>query len=173
MDGWRFCPRCGTRLIERELGGLRRQACADGHCGFVRWNNPAPVVAALVDYEGKVVLARNRAWPEKMFGLVTGFLERDESPEQAAAREVKEELNLEALKVQLIGNYAFPRRHEIILAYQVVAAGEIALNEELAEYRLIAPEKLRPWSFGTGLAIADWLRSRGIDPVVVPGKELD
>jgi hypothetical protein len=41
-----------------------------------------------------------------------------------------------------------------------VTSGEIVLNEELAEFRLIAPEKLRPWDFGTGLAVRDWLARR-------------
>ncbi len=36
---------------------------------------PIPVVAAIVELDGMVILARNRLWPEKMFGLVTGFLE--------------------------------------------------------------------------------------------------
>jgi len=40
------------------------------------------------------------------------------------------------------------------------AAGTVRLNEELAAYRRIAPEKLRPWEFGTGLAVADWLARR-------------
>mgnify|MGYP000028083238 CR=1 FL=1 len=38
--------------------------------------------------------------------------------------------------------------------------GEITLNEELAEYRLIAPEKLKAWDYGTGLAVRDWLARR-------------
>jgi len=25
----------------------------------------------------------------------------------------------------------------------------------------VPPEKLRPWSFGTGLAVRDWLAARG------------
>lgn len=137
-----------------------RPVCPENGCAFVHWDNPAPVVAALVERDGLIVLARNHAWPEKMFGLVTGFLERDESPEDAVRREVKEELALDSLDVALIGNYAFARKHEIILAYHVVASGEIALNEELADYRLIPPEKLRPWDFGTGLAIRDWLARR-------------
>ena len=41
-----------------------------------------------------------------------------------------------------------------------MAEGEIALSEELAEFRLIAPEKLRPWDSGTGMAIRDWLAKR-------------
>jgi NADH pyrophosphatase NudC (nudix superfamily) len=127
----------------------------------VFWDNPLPVVAALVELGGQVVLARNGSWPEKMFGIITGFLERDETPEEAVAREVKEELDLDTLATSLIGIYPFQRKNEVIIAYHVAASGVITLNEELAEFRLVAPEKLRPWDFGTGLAIRDWLqRSR-------------
>jgi NADH pyrophosphatase NudC (nudix superfamily) len=134
-------------------------ACASG-CGHVEWGNPLPVVAALVELEGRIVLARNHAWAEGVFGLVTGFLEAGESPEAAVAREVAEELGLMTSGVSLIGVYPFERKNEIIIAYHVKTSGEIVLNEELAEYRLIAPEKLRPWDFGTGLAVRDWLARR-------------
>jgi NAD+ diphosphatase len=170
MNGLRFCPRCGCALEMREIGGQGRLGCAHAACGYVHWDNPVPVVAALVERGGMVVLARNHAWPPKMFGLITGFLERDESPEAAVVREVKEELDLDAGGVSLIGNYAFPRKNEIILAYHVIATGEVSLNEELAEFRLIPPEKLRPWPFGTGLALRDWLAARGIFPVMAETK---
>jgi hypothetical protein len=38
--------------------------------------------------------------------------------------------------------------------------GEITLGEELEEMRSIPPEKLRPWQFGTGPAVQDWLDRR-------------
>ena len=126
----------------------------------MHWDNPAPVVAALVECGGMIVLARNHAWPEKTFGLITGFLECDEAPEQAVVREVKEELDLDATAVELIGVYPFARKHEVIVAYHVVATGEIRLNEELAEVRLIALDKLRAWDSGTGFAVRDWLQRR-------------
>jgi NADH pyrophosphatase NudC (nudix superfamily) len=158
----RFCPRCSVPLAERELEGRARLACPAPACDYVFWDNPVPVVAGLVEYEGRIVLARNRAWPEKTFGVITGFLERDETPEEAVAREVKEELNLDTVSAHLIGVYSFRRKNELIIAYHVPARGTIRLNEELAEFRLIAPEKLRPWDFGTGLAVRDWLRARAI-----------
>jgi len=164
-NGFNYCPRCAAFLETLDLGGLPRRACTKPECGFVHWDNPAPVVAALVERDGLIVLARNHAWPEKKFGLITGFLERDESPQQAAAREVKEELDLDAGAVTLIGVYPFQRKHEVIMAYHVEAAGEIRLNEELAEFRLIEPARLRPWDFGTGLAIADWLRTKGVSAI--------
>jgi NADH pyrophosphatase NudC (nudix superfamily) len=162
---FRYCPACGSPLQVYPLAGRERQACPDPACGWVHWDNPVPVVAALIqcmDREGAVLLARNHAWVEGKFGLVTGFLERDESPEEAVAREVKEETDLDAGRLDLIGAYPFPRKNEVILAYHVEAAGQILLNEELAEYRLIPPERLQPWDYGTGLAVAAWLaRWRG------------
>ncbi len=155
-----FCPRCAKSLADRGIAGRARRVCPDAACGYVFWDNPLPVLAGLVERDGLVVLARNHAWPEKMFGLVTGFMERDETPEEGVAREVNEELGLIVSSASLIGIYPFQRKNEIILAYHVVAEGEIVLNEELAEFRLIPPQKLRPWDFGTGLAIRDWLARR-------------
>jgi NAD+ diphosphatase len=97
-----------------------------------------------------------------MFALVTGFLERGETPEEAVAREVREEVNLEAVAVKLIGAYPFARKNEVIIGYHVQARGEIVLNEELAEYRLVAPGNLRPWPQATGLAVRDWMLARGL-----------
>jgi NADH pyrophosphatase NudC (nudix superfamily) len=159
MNVPRFCSACGAGLETLPLAGRLRLVCAAG-CGHVEWGNPLPVVAALVEREGLIVLARNHAWAEGVFGLVTGFLEAGESPEEAVAREVAEELGLVASAISLIGAYPFERKNEVIIAYHVQAAGEIVLNQELAEFRLIAPEKLRPWDFGTGLAVRDWLERR-------------
>jgi NADH pyrophosphatase NudC (nudix superfamily) len=160
LSHYRYCPQCGGELVERNAGGLARPACADDACGFVLWDNPVPVVAALVEHEGRIVLARNVAWPEKAFGLVTGYLERDEAPEDAVAREVAEELGLAAKAVSLIGLYPFPQKNQLLIAYHVVADGQIVLNEELAEFRLIEPERLKAWDFGTGFAVRDWLLAR-------------
>lgn len=159
MSAWRFCPLCGADLQVRVVADLPRLVCG-ADCGFVHWDNPAPVLAALVEYHGRVVLARNQGWAAGAFGLITGFLERDEDPAAGVAREVKEELGLDATAVTLIGVYPFARKHEVIVAYHVRAEGEIRLNEELAEFRLIAPEKLKAWDFGTGLAVSDWLARR-------------
>lgn len=159
-SAWQFCPYCAARLEASHEGGLLRLACHAG-CGFVHWDNPAPVLAALVEYRGSVVLARNQAWAEGAFGLITGFLERGEDPVAGVAREVREELGLDTVAATLIGVYPFARKHELIIAYHLVARGQITLNEEIAEVRLVAPEKLKAWDFGTGLAVSDWLARRG------------
>ena len=163
--GYRYCPKCAAPLVSAVLGERARLTCPTGH--WTHWDNPLPVLAALVEYEDKILLARNAAWPEKTFSLITGFMERDETPEEGVARELKEETNLDAETVALIGVYEFMRKNELIIAYHVQARGEVRLSEELLEYRLVAPEKLRAWRTGTGYAMADWLRSRGFSPEFV------
>ncbi|MGQ0697798.1 MAG: NUDIX domain-containing protein [Panacagrimonas sp.] len=164
---YRFCPQCAQSLESVEMGGAKRQVCVASRCGFVFWDNPTPVVAAIVEHEGKIVLARNAAWPATWYALVTGFLERDEDPEQGVMREVKEELGLDAQSATYVGIYEFRRMNQIIIAYHVPATGTITLNEELVDYRHEAFDQVRYWEAGTGYALRDWLRGKGYDPQVV------
>ncbi|HUJ00809.1 MAG TPA: NUDIX domain-containing protein [Usitatibacter sp.] len=166
LETFTYCPRCGRALRERPIGeasgaAALRPACIE-ECGYVQWRNPVPCVGALVEHEGEIILARNRAWPPEVFALVTGYLEVLEDPPRGVAREVREELGLEVVASELIGNYIFEKKNEVMLCYHVVAKGEIALGAELAEYRRVKPERLRPWKRATGLAVADWMRSRGL-----------
>jgi NAD+ diphosphatase len=156
----RFCPWCGGGLIDKQDSGRIRRACAAPGCGYLHYGNPLPVVAGLVEHEGKVLLVRNQGWPEKWFGLVTGFLEANESPEDGIRRELREELGLEGEVVAPIGVYPFFARNELILAYHLRATGVVQVGEELAGYKAIVPDKLRPWAEGTGQAVADWLARR-------------
>ncbi len=165
----RFCLNCGTALAwlsQDEDGGPKARLRCPA-CGWTHWNNPTPVLAAVVecsDRGGQVLLARNAAWSGRMFALITGFMEAGETPEEGIAREVAEETALVVERLQLIGVYDFQRMNQIIIAYHAVARGEVRLSPELAEYRLFAPQDLRCWRAGTGYALADWLRSRGHEP---------
>ncbi|MDX2286585.1 MAG: NUDIX hydrolase [Bacteroidia bacterium] len=165
MPEYQYCPVCAKPLVLQPRGGRERKACPDPACGFVHWDNPVPVVAAVVERNGAVVLVRSHGWPEGWYGLVTGFLEPGETPEQAVLREVQEELGLAAELGGLIGHYPFARMNQIILAYHVTAhAGSIQLDaEELAACKEVPLERVQPWPMATGIALRDWLRSRGIE----------
>jgi len=157
-----YCPRCAATLETREIDGRERRACAAEGCDYVFWDNPTPVVAAIVEMAGtdEVILVRNKGWPEKWLGLVSGFLERGETPEAAARREVGEELGLTCDETSFLGVYPFFERNELILAYHVMASGAVTMGEELAAHKAIPVARLKPWPFGTGPAVADWLRRR-------------
>lgn len=160
MSRFQFCPQCRKELLPKVMGGRERRVCPDPGCGFVYWDNPTPVVAAIIERDQRVILVRNKGWPEKLLGLAAGFLERDEAPADGVRREVKEELGLDTGEATLVGVYPFAQMHQVILAYHVVAHGEVTLGEELEAYKAIPIPELKPWPFGTGLALRDWLAER-------------
>lgn len=171
MATMNFCPQCGKPLITKFKDDRERILCDDEeNCGFVHWNNPTPVVAAIVEHEGDIILARNAAWPDTWYALITGFLEAGETPEEGILREVKEELNLDGTIVEFIGLYEFHRMNQLLIAYHVKATGTIQLSEELVDYKRKKDHEIQPWASGTGKAVQDWQAKRGIFNEVVDFK---
>lgn len=163
MNKFSYCPMCAEPLVERKANRIE---CAAA-CGFVNYDNPTPVAAVVVEYEGKIVFAHNSAWQRDFYGIITGFVDHREGPEDCAVREVKEELNLDAGPPTLIGVYPFEQLNQIIIGYHVTATGNITLNDELDRYKLVAPRECAAWPTGTGYALRDWLRSQGIEPEMI------
>ncbi|MBM4228529.1 MAG: NUDIX domain-containing protein [Gammaproteobacteria bacterium] len=161
----RFCPQCAQPLRRLELSGKTRDVCMDNRCGFVNWNNPVPVVAGIVEWNDHVILLRNVGWPATWYGLCTGFLEAGEMPEEAVVREVKEETGLDGTLQSYVGMYEFHRRNQLLICYHVtVDSNEVTCPpDEIADHKWIHIEKVQPWTAGTGQALRDWLRSRGIE----------
>ncbi|MBC7359046.1 MAG: NUDIX hydrolase [Desulfacinum sp.] len=158
----KYCPLCASFLEERIIDERPRLACTNPQCDYVHWNNPTPVVAAVVEVNGSVVLVRSKGWPKNFFGVVAGFLEAGETPEQGVLREVREELGLDGRIEDFLGIYSFFEKNQVIFAYHVKADGQVKLGDELAEAKLLAPEKVRPWEAGTGPAVREFLRRRGL-----------
>jgi 8-oxo-dGTP diphosphatase len=91
LAGWRWCPRCGAELEQRES----TVECAA--CGFVHYANPVPAVSAfVVDDEGRLLLARRAREPDAgLWDTPGGFLDDGEEPEAALRRELREEAGVE------------------------------------------------------------------------------
>ncbi|WP_028527137.1 NUDIX domain-containing protein [Runella limosa] len=161
MPTFNFCPQCASPLEVAPVQNHSRLVCA-ARCGFVHWDNPIPVVAAIVEYENDtLILIQNKGWPAEWFGLVSGFLEKGENPDEAVLREVKEELGLDAQLIESLGVFSFNQRNELILAYHVKASGPIVMDpNELEAYKIIPIHEARPWPFGTGIALKKWLKKR-------------
>jgi len=89
------CTVCSARLVRAEVEGRERARCAA--CPFVWYENPAPVAGGIVlDSAGAVLLVRRAFEPHSgAWALPAGFQEHDETPREAAAREVREESGLE------------------------------------------------------------------------------
>lgn len=166
MNAYRFCPQCATalQLIAQPEDGGPKERLRCPACAWTHWNNPTPVLAAVIEYQDRILLARNAAWTHKMYALITGFMEAGESPQEGIAREIGEETNLRAEELDLIGVYDFQRMNQVIIAYHARCTGDVRLSPELVDYKLFEYDQVRCWPAGTGYALADWLRSRGHAP---------
>jgi len=157
-----YCPKCANTLIERPVDGSVRKTCSLPECGFVHWDNPIPGVAGLVQYDNNIILARNTKWPGGLFSIITGFLEKNEMPEAAVARELKEELGLECDVQALIGHYPFPEMNQILIAYWLNGSGNLNLGEEIAETKIVSLDSLKHYDFTplylTEKIVKDWFQ---------------
>jgi NADH pyrophosphatase NudC (nudix superfamily) len=166
VEAFKFCPQCAHPLALigqlEDSGHKERLRCAA--CGFTHWNNPVPVLAAVIEFEGKILLARNAAWTAKAYALITGFMEAAETPQEGITREIGEETSLQVNALNLIGVYDFQRMNQIIIAYHASCSGTVQLSPELVDYRLFRHEDVLCWPAGTGYALADWLTGRGYQP---------
>ena len=156
-----YCPLCASKLSRHRIDDNERLACDSSSCRFVHWNNPIPVVAALVRIADEYILARNATWPAGLFSVLTGFLEEGESPETAVAREVDEELGLEVHEIQFIGHFSFRERNQVIIAFACDANGSLKTSDEISETRSVPSHELAEYDFGplrlTQEIVARWL----------------
>ena len=161
-DPFHFCPKCKSTMAPGKLG---YNSCTSNTCSYVQYENPTPVVAAVVEYgENQVVLGHNKAWPKGWFGLITGFVEKYEDPAHTVVRELKEEIGLDGDIVDFIGHYTFRRMNQLIIAYHLQATGDIVLEDEIDEVKIVPFEKVRYWPAGTGYALRDLLVKKGYSP---------
>lgn len=163
---FKHCPIC---TADMGLGLLGYNYCSAETCDFIQYQNPTPVVAAVVEYgSNQLILAHNVTWPAGWFGLITGFVEKNEHPDYTIVREVKEELGLDCKIESFIGHYKFERMNQLIIAYHVIAERtEIVLDDELDDFRIMPFSKAKYWPAGTGYALRDFLSAKGYHPAML------
>lgn len=123
---FQYCPHCGSKLSLKKEEGRPRLFCPS--CRWINYENPLPCAAALVrSKEGNVLLVQRGVEPGKgQWALPSGFIEIEETPEQACLRELKEETGLEGEIVRLIGVYSQESqlyKKVLIIGYEVEASG--------------------------------------------------
>lgn len=122
-----YCPHCGATMETAEAGGRVREVCPV--CSFIMYRNPVPGAGVLVEMEGGILLVRRRQPPfVDWWALPAGYIEEDESVEQAAVRECKEETGLDIELLELFGVYSFPEgpvQSGIIIFYRARPVGGV------------------------------------------------
>lgn len=121
-----------------------RQVC--GTCGFVNYVNPKIVVGSVVIHDGKILMCRRAIEPRRGFWtLPAGFLEENETVEEGAAREAREEACADIVIDGLLAVYSIPRISQVQLMFRArLLAPTFAAGPESLEVALFAYDEV-PW----------------------------
>ncbi len=144
----KFCPRCGSPRFPAT--GSRSFTCAD--CSFNYWANSSAAVAVLLfNDRGELLLTRRAVEPHKgKLDLPGGFIDPMETAEQAAIREIQEELgiNIHSLKYFC----SFPNEYifsgisvftlDMAFLAQTEQLGEMTAMDDIASFEFIKPAEI-------------------------------
>ena len=97
-----FCSNCGQKNKFGEKEGNKRFYCL--RCHTIHYDNPKPTATLICPKNNSILLVKRAKDPGKgLWGLPGGFIERGETPEAGATRELLEETNLIGMVRQILG----------------------------------------------------------------------
>jgi ADP-ribose pyrophosphatase YjhB (NUDIX family) len=161
-----FCSRCGAPLVFGTVPDEDRERLACSACGHVAYVNPRLVVTTFpITDAGEIVLIRRGIEPGKgSWAQPGGFLEVDETVNQAAIRETFEETGLLVEPGEIVGLYTRLEASVVTIAFEArIVGGTATPTREATEIVAYDPAEI-PWpeiAFSTTLwALRDWLALR-------------
>jgi NAD+ diphosphatase len=78
----------------------------------------------LAEHRGKVLVGRQSRFPARSFSALAGYVEPGESLEEAVARELKEEADVEASNVRYLASQPWPISGALMMACLADAASD-------------------------------------------------
>ncbi|WP_333608405.1 NAD(+) diphosphatase [Arsukibacterium sp.] len=113
MQTHRFCGQCGSamHLVNWELASLCHK------CGHRCYPRIAPCVLVGIRKQQQILLARSSRHKAGFFSILAGFVESAETLEQAAVREVMEEVGIAISNLQYVGSQPWPFPHSLMTGF--------------------------------------------------------
>lgn len=154
----RYCGRCGAAL-EDGAGNAGPRTCAS--CGAVHWRDPKLAAGVLVVRDGRVLLVQRNHEPGLgLWSFPSGFVDRGEVVEEAAAREALEEAGVRVAITRLLGVFSERDHPVVFVMYGGTTSDEPVPGPEALDVGFFAPEGLPPLAFAHDPAIIEaWIDS--------------
>ena len=143
----RYCIRCGSPMERRFIAHEGRERAVCPRCGWVHYPHLKVGAGVLIERDGRLLLLRraHAPWPGA-WNIPAGYVEIDEPPEVAAAREAREETGLEVRILGLLDARFFaddPRGNGLLLVYRAeVVGGQLRAADETDAVGFFSPEEI-------------------------------
>lgn len=143
-----YCQRCGLPTETREIDGRERPVCIA--CGAVTFLDPKLAVAVVIERGDKVLLglrAEGAREPGK-WALPAGFVDRGEVVEDAAIREIAEEVGLIVTLGPVLTVISHPGEPVVLVVYPAITVeGDPVPNDDIARIGWFSPDDLPDLAF--------------------------
>jgi ADP-ribose pyrophosphatase YjhB (NUDIX family) len=146
-----------------------RHVCSQ--CAWIHYLDPKVACGTVAESNGSFALIQRSIDPRKGFwSFPCGFMEIDETTEQAAIRETKEETGLDVELEGHLGTYSYPDNFYggaiVVVVYRArVLGGTLQADDDCCDAKFVSPQEI-PWdrlAFKSSVsALREWLRLKGI-----------
>ena len=151
---FKYCPCCGSENFEQH--NIKSKHCRD--CDFVYYINPSAAVAAFIlNSKNELLVCTRKKEPAKgTFDLPGGFIDYNETAEQAIAREIKEELGGEIVNAEylfslpndyLYSNLTVPTM-DLFYLCKLKDDDDLHPADDVAEFQFMPLATINPEKFG-------------------------
>ena len=157
----RFCQQCGSELVQKQIEGAARPYCE--RCGSPVFFDPKLAAVVLTDMDGKLLMVRRGVEPQMgRWAFPSGYVDRGESVETAARREVLEETGMIVDIDRLLGVYSADGRDVVLVAFAArVTGGALKAGHDAQDVGLFAHEELTDLPFPhDAQMLEDWQSAR-------------
>jgi ADP-ribose pyrophosphatase YjhB (NUDIX family) len=143
---FRFCPKCGARLVQKRLKDHEPERLVCKECEFVLFRDPKVAAGTLFQVDAKFVLLKRAIEPGYgKWVFPGGFVDRGETVMDAAIRETREEANVDVGITELIDVYSYPGSPVVVVVYAAeIVGGRLEAADETLEVQRFHPSEI-PW----------------------------
>ncbi|MBD5390619.1 NUDIX domain-containing protein [bacterium] len=148
----KYCMHCGTKLIEKELEheGMIPYCPKCQEYRFKIFNTAVSMVITTKDF-GKVLLIEQ--YGRKKYILVAGYVNQGENAEDAACREIHEEVGLKVSRLIFQKTEYFEKSNTLMINFiAVVEDIDVHSNYEIDDYAWFSVEEGKEKIFKGSLA---------------------
>lgn len=143
-----FCQRCGGATEDSLIDGRQRPVCVV--CKAVTYLDPKLAVAVVIERDGDILLGKRASWTRSpgLWSFPAGFVERGEVVEEAAIREVSEEVGLTVAIGPVLDVFSTAGEPVVLLAFPAaITSGEPIAGDDLTEIGWFSPDQLPDLAF--------------------------
>jgi ADP-ribose pyrophosphatase YjhB (NUDIX family) len=141
-----FCSNCGSPVVLKVPDGdfLPRHVCE--RCGTIHYRNPKLVVGCVPTHGDRILICKRGIEPRLGFWTIcAGFMENGETLEEGAAREAREEAQVDVEIGSLLAVANVRHAEQVHVFFRaMMRTPDFAVTHESLEVKLVTEQEI-PW----------------------------